>query len=273
MFLETPDTEYMEDILIRQILRNEPEFFSNNIDAQMAESILVQLSGATGWNRKTDFSFINFLLEKMPINEFSLFSVRPKKGITVLQGNNILHLYDIMYPIFKNTYFYGDLSSKANIYNHLFDVVFSNGFCAFNVNSKKTEIQFSKERLHYIEAFSDKFLYIQKNIEKLNPEFINDYSLIVKLFYNYNEHYLNELSSNNLFLDKEEQNILNSVLIKKEILEHFVKNNNNIISKYLAKKFQQFEHKIEFENIKFQKTLFNILSDSVSPSLNTTPRL
>jgi len=273
MFLETSDTEYYEDILIRQILRNDPEFFCNNIDAQMSENILVQLSGATGWNKKTDFSFINFLLEKMPINEFSLFSVKPGKGITVLQGNNTLYLYDIMYPIFKNSYFYGNLSSRANIYNNIFDMVFINGFCAFNINTKKTEIEFSKERLPYLEAFSDKFLHIKKNIEQLNPEFINDYSLIIKLFYNYNKHYLNKLAKNNHFLDQQEQDSLNSVLIKKEILENFVKNNNNIITKYLAHKFQTFEYKVEFENIKFQKSLFNILSDSVNPTLNTTPRL
>lgn len=273
MFLEKSDDEHLEKIIIRKILRNDLEVFSNNIDSRMAENILVQLSGATGWNKQTDFSFINFLLEKIPTNEFSLFPVKPGKGITVLQGDKKLSIYEIIYPIFKNSYFYGNLSSKANIYNHIFDTVFVNGFSAFNNNGKKTEIEFSQERLPYLEAFSDKFFHIHQNIEQLAPEFFNDYSIIIKLFYNYNEHYLNKLSQNIHLLDKQEQNILQSVLIKKEILENFVKENDNIISEYLAQKFQIFEYKVEFENIKFQRSLFNILSDSVSPSLNTIPRL
>lgn len=272
MFLESSDHEYLEETIIRQILRNEPEFFNNNIDARMAENILVQLSGATGWNKQTDISFINFLVEKMPINEFSLFSVKPGKGIIVLLEDKKCSIYDIMYPLFENSYFHGDLSSKANIYS-IFDVVFVNGFHAFNHNGKKTEIEFSQERLPYLRAFSDKFFHIHQNIEKLNPEFFNDYSVIVKLFYNYNEHYLKKLSKHIHLLDKQDQNVLDSVLINKELLEHFVKANDNIISAYLAQKFQRFQDKVEYENIKFQKSLFHILSNSVHTALNTTPRL
>lgn len=273
MSVEEIDNIYLEDLLIRQIIRQESDFFKHHIDSEIAENIIVKLSGIDGWGHYTNFSFINFLTERMHVNQFPLFGVKPDKGIIVLKGDDKLSLYDIVYPLYKDTYEYGNLLNQDNLYNNIFDAAFRSGFYAFDPKSPKTEFEFSQERLPYIEAFSDKFIHIYQNIDKLKADNVNDYHVLTKLFYNYNEHYLNTLLINSEKLELKEKNSLYSLFKQKNILESYLAMQPNIITPYLESKIHSFNCKTEYEMSKFHKSFLHIISDFPDNTLHNKPRL